>query len=1151
MTVISIPIQASGHDGDFIGTNETNGSRSLYNTTITNGQINSATNWNTGFYIFSGIPIPQASTINSGSIILTCAGPVIGTAAMLRIAVVDSGSAIVPTTALEASGQPKTGLRYWNIPAGTTIGNVMNSVDITPLLQSVINRSDWIYNNNIAVYIGPSGGYTSNVFSCYAWDHGKSSSSGTTPRLSIDYTPVASPIYHPSGSNPPLYLYVSGANPPSQSGTLSLVIGNQCLDALRPSGDYLLNGSGKFTNSINTTTQLWSYIDESVVDTTDSNYIQITQSGASNKPQYLYYIGTDSGNTTYRLARRDINTLAEKVYQDMSGYRGGLGFDAISDYAYFTEDQGLTNSVSSQRMEFPSTYASVPSFTLDKNMIVGNLTDIKAIEIDYENNRVYFIHNTAAYSAIYSCSPDGSNLTLIKDALYPWQYNSIKIDHRNQRLHLLMSIASPYAGYLGSVQHKVCSLDGVTTYNTNNILTTPTGALTANAFDIDIDYINNNTYISVQEDGGSSVNARIIKYTGISTLGTGSGTIVASGDYFAISPRTDKLYYNLMDSSAKGRLVQTNMAGTSTHTLMSSGYFTYLNLDAPVYKTFAEFDLTDPLSTLGISDAQMYSDVTLRIKGKTIFPSGVISVQKNVAASLHDGYWQLSGPTPIVFDNTGGNMSVQYSSPNTYGSFICFSGISIPNGAIIQSGGLILYNENTTTSSPPTQLKIRAYNSGSAIPPTSYVQASGQPKTSPIYWNMSNTLLGYVNTPELTSIIQSVINRSDWTSNNNLMFYIEPSGDTTTTQLASFRTFNFGAPYIPQLNINWISSDLSTSGTFITGKIITGDGANLLWSSRTGQFTQSKESDGLTTYELTGPNYKVNPNYNSRSDWNNARLHIDFSFLNNVQQSGVFQVYATEVAASCSGALNSTGSSASGLNIYIHGYGASSGSIPLYTVSNFTSSGINLFEAGGGLYSGILPITISGGYPNATLPLYLMVASGVPITDTIKLFTFGTSKSGVYDTMPLYLGINDYQEHSGTLPIYLNAYGTLSASSVIPLYMNSIYPVQSNSLNLFVKNTGFGSGIPLYVKGTGYGYNTDDNYLASDGALPYFGNMPLYIQRKDENKTMTLFIKNQQTSGNLSLYAYGNNSPSGTLSMVICNNYGSSIQPINLYTHGF
>ena len=140
-----------------------------------------------------------------------------------------------------------------------------------------------------------------------------------------------------------------------------------------------------------------------------------------------------------------------------------------------------------------------------------------------------------------------------------------------------------------------------------------------------------------------------------------------------------------------------------------------------------------------------------------------------------------------------------------YRAALRFPVVHIPKGAVINSAVLTLYPHDTLST---TTINLSVYGNDvpDAIAPTS--AGAGSAKiltTASVSWTLGDwTADTGVDSPDLSTVVQEVVDRTDWSSSNALMLLIWDNG---TTDKDSNRTFyniaHATAAYYPKLTVDF------------------------------------------------------------------------------------------------------------------------------------------------------------------------------------------------------------------------------------------------------------------------------------------------------------------------------------------------------------
>jgi len=161
------------------------------------------------------------------------------------------------------------------------------------------------------------------------------------------------------------------------------------------------------------------------------------------------------------------------------------------------------------------------------------------------------------------------------------------------------------------------------------------------------------------------------------------------------------------------------------------------------------------------------------------------------------------------FDTNAGKapqLSVDYVSGGTSEDQLVglrFSSVDIPQGAVITGAKLILTATSSQSDPAGPQWQIKAENAGDAAAYSgTNGDISGRPTTgASVTWDVPDTTADLpVNSPELKTLVQEVVDRADWCGGNAMAFVIEKlSADSTRL----FHSFEGNPAFAPQLQVSY------------------------------------------------------------------------------------------------------------------------------------------------------------------------------------------------------------------------------------------------------------------------------------------------------------------------------------------------------------
>lgn len=169
------------------------------------------------------------------------------------------------------------------------------------------------------------------------------------------------------------------------------------------------------------------------------------------------------------------------------------------------------------------------------------------------------------------------------------------------------------------------------------------------------------------------------------------------------------------------------------------------------------------------------------------------------AASGDDGNWYGASGWSI----TSSYLTFGDAATFAYNVWITFNGVEVPQGSTVTSAVLTFYNPYAEGVGNIT-IALYGNDEDSPTNPTNITEANTLAlTTATVPWTVPNFAADtYYDTPDLTSIIQEIVNRSGWAANNNLMIIIH--GNIATTNYRYPNSWDQGtATKFPALAIAW------------------------------------------------------------------------------------------------------------------------------------------------------------------------------------------------------------------------------------------------------------------------------------------------------------------------------------------------------------
>ena len=295
-----------------------------------------------------------------------------------------------------------------------------------------------------------------------------------------------------------------------------------------------------------------------------------------------------------------------------------------------------------------------------------------------------------------------------------------------------------------------------------------------------------------------------------------------SGTWVDISGATNETYDpSFISETTQYRRLVTNCCGTSESNIV---------IKEVGLEVTANFTAPDPQCVGG----------TYTFVADSCFANGVsttlVTINKQVSSSMDDieerasdGFIYTSSSDLELTDDT------DYIGPQVIG--IRFTGLNIPQGATIVSSTITFTaDEADGSNSEPANLIFKAHdvdNAPAFTTATSNVSSRNTTSNAANWSSVPEWFEGSMyTTPNLTSVIQEVINRGGWSQGNSLAFIITGSGERTAV------AYNSVPSSAPKLEIVYsleetVAVDCSYDWTFPDGtpSSATTQTASVTWST--------------------------------------------------------------------------------------------------------------------------------------------------------------------------------------------------------------------------------------------------------------------------------------------------------------------------------
>lgn len=195
--------------------------------------------------------------------------------------------------------------------------------------------------------------------------------------------------------------------------------------------------------------------------------------------------------------------------------------------------------------------------------------------------------------------------------------------------------------------------------------------------------------------------------------------------------------------------------------------------------------------------------------------SGSTDFDKKTGSSTSDGYHiDTIGPygsgSTYSFNNNATTMKVGYQAPDdvmaadgySWSIFARITGITIPQGSTIDSATIHFHNP-VSNSATGKSVTIDGNDVNNAAIPTTEGNIRSATKTSAtVNWTFGSISGGTLESPEIKTIIQEIVNRAGWASGNAMMLYLHTPTTSSDWDL-TVRTYDHSSGQAPHINITY------------------------------------------------------------------------------------------------------------------------------------------------------------------------------------------------------------------------------------------------------------------------------------------------------------------------------------------------------------
>lgn len=169
----------------------------------------------------------------------------------------------------------------------------------------------------------------------------------------------------------------------------------------------------------------------------------------------------------------------------------------------------------------------------------------------------------------------------------------------------------------------------------------------------------------------------------------------------------------------------------------------------------------------------------------------------NPAANTDTAYYYHTNA--LVRDGAEGVIGAT-SDPDTSDGAARFLSVSIPKGSTINSATIALIGTRTRSGSTIASIKGQAADNAATFTLTVADWTARSQTTASVAWTLpSETNGSTMTTPDISSVIQEIVNRSGWSSGNALVVFINDNG---SSDFRGYNEFSAGSSW-PVLTVTW------------------------------------------------------------------------------------------------------------------------------------------------------------------------------------------------------------------------------------------------------------------------------------------------------------------------------------------------------------
>jgi len=167
-----------------------------------------------------------------------------------------------------------------------------------------------------------------------------------------------------------------------------------------------------------------------------------------------------------------------------------------------------------------------------------------------------------------------------------------------------------------------------------------------------------------------------------------------------------------------------------------------------------------------------------------------------IAAGADDGRETGAG----VVELTSATGVIMPASSTGYWAALRFLNVTTPEKATVSASTLSLYFYDTSNDSPDVDIYADDADNSAALVETDTNISARTKTTAKTTWTATNQNTGWITSPDLTAVVQEVIDRDGWVSGNALTLLLDAR---TVSNSIRFRSYEFDSALAAKLDITY------------------------------------------------------------------------------------------------------------------------------------------------------------------------------------------------------------------------------------------------------------------------------------------------------------------------------------------------------------